>query len=109
MTGDDVKMLRVVRLGWPSQDFARFLGVALSAAQRWESFGADEIRVDPQSRRTLKLIVDVLDTHDEAFDIIQAHRDADSLRALFVLLGLKYRDTPWRNDVRHKNVVPVSG
>jgi hypothetical protein len=89
-------MLLRRRIGWVITDFAALFGVSVSSLRRWEACGAQPIVADPHGRRLLKVLTTVLDTVPDAREQLASVQGGESPRMMFMLLGLFYRDTPWR-------------
>jgi len=99
LTGDEVRILRVVRLNWTLPEFAALFGVSTTAVQRWESTRDKQTRADRPWRSWLVLLRDVLDNAPTARERLSEARGEGTHRLQFLLLGMKYDDTPWRDKV----------
>jgi hypothetical protein len=95
LTGDDVRLMRTVRLGWSVQEFAALLDVALSAIGRWERCGESLVVADRHFYNLLLVLNDVLDNVPGAADTLSRVKNSGAHRGLFVLFGMHFGDTPW--------------
>ncbi len=93
LTGLEVQTLRAV-LGWSRDEFALLLVASPSAVQRWEQRGTEPVPLEARNRATLEVLNHVLATQPNAAQMLKEFR-REGLRAMYVLLGMYYGDTPW--------------
>jgi hypothetical protein len=97
LTGTQIHLLRTARMHWTMREFSAFLGASVSCVARWEACESKPIPIDPYYRDLVQVLTEVLDQNDAAREVIEREaRGHGRLRAHFVLLGLYYDDTPWR-------------